>query len=420
MVAPKLQERQEDDLPDKDVAKEFYAKYEPKEILGRYFCFYSARGNDGTALKRSQLGRLPGGISSTVRRCINKETGEEFAAKIIDISSDTDGSGPTSLYQATKREIDVLKRVAGHPYIIELHDVFESTTFIFLVLELCRHGELFDYLTSVVALSEKKTKSIMKQLFEAVEFIHSKGIVHRDLKPENILLDDDLNVKVTDFGFATQLAEGETLTELCGTPGYLAPELLKASMYESSEGYDKQVDIWACGVIMYTLLVGFPPFWHRKQMVMLRNIMEGKYEFCSPEWDDITEAPKDLISKLLVVDPKKRLTAAQALDHCFFKAVVAIQKRAFNARKTFQFGILCVRALVRIRRLRYTPEPLSLNIARTNPYRIKTLRKVIDGCAFRVYCHWVKKGEMQNRAALFENHPKIELRQMYEETQVAA
>lgn len=392
MVASKSQE---DDLPDKDVAKEFYAKYEPKEILGR-------------------------GISSTVRRCINKETGEEFAAKIIDISSDTEGSGPTSLYQATKREIDVLRKVAGHPYIIELHDVFESTTFIFLVLELCRHGELFDYLTSVVALSEKKTKSIMKQLFEAVEFIHSQGIVHRDLKPENILLDDELNVKVTDFGFATTLGPGETLSELCGTPGYLAPELLKASMYESSEGYDKQVDMWACGVIMYTLLVGFPPFWHRKQMVMLRNIMEGKYEFCSPEWDDITEAPKDLISKLLVVDPSERITAAQALEHCFFKAVAPVPKRAFNARKTFQFGILCVRALVRIRRLRYTPEPLSLNIARTNPYRIKTLRKVIDGCAFRVYCHWVKKGEMQNRAALFENHPKIELRQMFEETQVAA
>lgn len=392
MVSSKAQE---DDLPDKDVAKEFYAKYEPKEILGR-------------------------GISSTVRRCIDKETGEEYAAKIIDISSDTEGSGPTSLYQATKREIEVLKKVAGHPYIIELHDVFESTTFIFLVLELCRHGELFDYLTSVVALSEKKTKSIMKQLFEAVEFVHSQGIVHRDLKPENILLDDELNVKVTDFGFATELAPGETLSELCGTPGYLAPELLKASMYESSEGYDKQVDMWACGVIMYTLLVGFPPFWHRKQMVMLRNIMEGKYEFCSPEWDDITEAPKDLISKLLVVDPRERITAAQALEHCFFKAVVPVQKRAFNARKTFQFGILCVRALVRIRRLRYTPEPLSLNIARTNPYRIKTLRKVIDGCAFRVYCHWVKKGEMQNRAALFENHPKVELRQMFEETQVAA
>lgn len=381
---------QEDDLPGKDVAKDFYAKYEPKEILGR-------------------------GISSTVRRCIDKETGIEYAAKIIDISSDPDGAGPTSLYHATKREIEVLRKVAGHPYIIELHDVFESTTFIFLVLELCRQGELFDYLTSVVALSEKKTKGIMKQLFEAVEYIHSKGIVHRDLKPENILLDDNLNVKVTDFGFAIHVKSGETLSELCGTPGYLAPELLKSSMYESATGYDKQVDIWACGVIMFTLLVGFPPFWHRKQMIMLRNIMEGKFEFCSPEWDDITESPKDLIRKLLTVDPLRRIDASGALEHCFFKAVVT-QRRIFNARKTFQFGILCIRALVRIRRLRYTPEPLSLSIARENPYRIKTLRKVIDACAFRVYCHWVKKGEVQNRAALFENHPKIELRQMYEET----
>lgn len=84
--------------------------------------------------------------------------------------------------------------------------------------------------------------------------------------------------------------------DLCGTPGYLAPELLRASMYEDAEGYGKEVDLWACGVIMYTLLVGFPPFWHRKQMIMLRNIMEGKYEFCSPEWDDITEEAKDLVS----------------------------------------------------------------------------------------------------------------------------
>jgi phosphorylase kinase gamma subunit len=90
------------------------------------------------------------------------------------------------------------------------------------------------------------------------------------------------------------------LTELCGTPGYLAPELLRASMYENAEGYGKEVDLWACGIIMYTLLVGFPPFWHRKQMIMLRNIMEGKYEFCSPEWDDITEQPKDLVSHSVI------------------------------------------------------------------------------------------------------------------------
>ncbi|XP_023220436.1 phosphorylase b kinase gamma catalytic chain, skeletal muscle/heart isoform-like [Centruroides sculpturatus] len=202
------------------------------------------------------------------------------------------------------------------------------------------------------------------------------------------------------------------ILELCGTPGYLAPELLRASMYENAEGYSKEVDLWACGVIMFTLLVGFPPFWHRKQMVMLRNIMEGKYEFFSPEWDDITESPKDLIRKFLIVDPKQRITATEALQHDFFK-IVTTQGRKFDAKKTFQFYALCIRAMVRLKRLKYCPEPLSVDVASSDPYRIKTLRKVIDGCAFKVYCHWVKRGEVQNRAALFENHPKVEVKVSY-------
>ncbi|KAF4528154.1 hypothetical protein B566_EDAN016798 [Ephemera danica] len=438
----------EDTLPDKDAAKEFYAKYEPKEVLGR-------------------------GISSTVRRCIEKETGNEFAAKIIDLSSDSEGEAQ-AMQEATIQEVNILRTVAGHPYIIDLHDVFESSTFIFLVFELCRNGELFDHLTNVV--------------FEALRHVHRKGIVHRDVKPENILLDDQLNVKLTDFGFAKLLQPGEKLFDLCGTPGYLAPEvlrcnmfedekdgysqecilltwhecvadiygtpgyfapeLLKAAMHEDTDGYGQAIDLWACGVVMYTLLVGCPPFWHRKQMVMLRNIMEGKYSFTSPEWEDITgdikfneytvftENPKDLIRKLLVVDPRRRLTVQEALDHPFFQVmsqdspltltivgaapeslscprVSQYQSKKFDARKTFQFGILCVRAMVRIRRLRYTPEPLSMAVAQIDPYRIKSLRKVIDTCAFRVYGHWVKKGEGQNRAALFENYAKTELYQIY-------
>ncbi|XP_063590977.1 phosphorylase b kinase gamma catalytic chain, skeletal muscle/heart isoform-like isoform X1 [Penaeus indicus] len=381
-----------DVLPDRDAAKGFYAKYEPKEVLGRGGC-------------------------SVVRRCIEKETGQQFAAKIIDLSdSSNDG-----VYEATMREVEVLRLVAGHPYIIELHDVFESSTFIFLVFELCEHGELFDHLTTVVTLSEKKTKVIMRQLLEALAHVHGKGIVHRDLKPENILLDDNYNIKLTDFGFAKVLAPSETLTELCGTPGYLAPELLRCNMIEGSPGYGHPVDLWACGVIMYTLLVGCPPFWHRKQMVMIRNIMEGKYSFQSPEWDDITDAPKDLISKLLVVEPSKRITVQEALAHDFFQilpsrsqiiGVTLVEKqykgRPFNAKKMFQFGIMCVRAVIRIQRLRFTPEPVSLAVTRVDPYRIKALRKVIDNCAFRVYGHWVKKGEGQDRAALFQNYPKLD------------
>ncbi|XP_017885777.1 phosphorylase b kinase gamma catalytic chain, skeletal muscle/heart isoform isoform X3 [Ceratina calcarata] len=375
----------DDLLPDKDAAKGFYAKYEPKEILGR-------------------------GISSTVRRCIEKETGVEYAAKIIDISNENE-DGHT-MKDATLQEVNILRRVAGHPYIIELHDVFESSTFIFLIFEICKNGELFDYLTSVVTLSEKKTRYIMRQVFEGVQNVHNQGIVHRDLKPENILLDDNLNVKITDFGFARILKVGDKLFDLCGTPGYLAPEVLKCNMFENAEGYGYEVDIWACGVIMFTLLVGCPPFWHRKQMVMLRNIMEGKYSFTSPEWADITEAPKDLIRKLLVVDPKKRISIVDALQHSFFHTV-ELKAKSFNARKRFQLAIICVRAVVRIKRLHTTPEPLSTQVACTDPYRIKVLRKVIDGCAFRVYGHWVKKGEGQNRAALFENTPKTELKHLY-------
>ncbi|CAH1727813.1 unnamed protein product [Chironomus riparius] len=407
-------EPDDDTLPDKDAAKGFYAKYEPKEVLGR-------------------------GISSVVRRCIDKETGKEYAAKIIDLGA-SEHNDCRQMLEATRQEINILRQVMGHPYIIELQDVFESDAFIFLVFELCRHGELFDYLTSVVTLSEKKTRYIMRQIFEGVDYIHARNIVHRDLKPENILLDDSLNVKITDFGFARHLNDGAKLYDLCGTPGYLAPETLKCNMFEDAPGYSREVDMWACGVIMFTLLVGCPPFWHRKQMIMLRNIMEGKYSFMSPEWSDISEDPKDLIRKCLVVDPEKRITVREALKHPFFNTVLfeqditplkrtlsaktrrysrindlAVMRRQsqFNAKKKFQFAILTVRAMIRIQRLRYTPEPLDIEEALRDPYRVKVLRKVIDACAFRVYGHWVKKGEGQNRAALFENSPKVELHNLY-------
>ncbi|CAG9103819.1 unnamed protein product [Plutella xylostella] len=410
-------EEDDDSLPDKDAAKEFYAKYEPKEIIGR-------------------------GVSSTVRRCIEKETGREYAAKIIDLSQESqDGVDTHTMREATRQEIHILRLVSGHPYIIELQDVFESETFIFLVFELCKNGELFDYLTSVVTLSEKKTRYIMRQVLEGVRFVHSKSIVHRDLKPENILLDDQLNVKITDFGFAKVLNQDEKLFELCGTPGYLAPETLKANMFEDAPGYGREVDIWACGVIMFTLLVGCPPFWHRKQMVMLRNIMEGRYSFTSPEWADISEEPKDLIRRLLVVDPSERIAIEDALSHPFFNMVLwdtdiiplkqslstagrrmskidelamQIKSSGFNARAKLRLGLLAVRAAVRLRRLPHTSSrTVHIYTAQRAPYTLKVLRKVIDGCAFRVYGHWVKKGEGQNRAALFENTQKTELRSLY-------
>lgn len=371
------------DLPARDTASEFYGRYDPREVLGR-------------------------GVSSVVRKCTEKRTGKEYAVKIIDISGEkTDDYTAEHTKRDTIREINILKLCTGHPNIIELHDSFETPTFIFLVFELCRQGELFDYLTQVVTLSEKRTRIIMKQLLTAVDFIHSKNIVHRDLKPENILLDDQLNVKLSDFGFATVVGPNDELSELCGTPGYLAPEVLAVSMYESYPGYGKEVDMWACGVIMYTLLCGAPPFWHRKQMQMLRMIMQGNYKFGSPEWDDISQTAKDLISGLLTVDKSQRLTSKDALKHTFFQRELT-PKPVFFAKRKFKAVVLVVNFYHRLQFFHKNPPPISTDIVKSNPYSVKHFRKLIDGCAFKMYGHWVKRADNQNRAALFEHAPREE------------
>ncbi|XP_069136542.1 phosphorylase b kinase gamma catalytic chain, skeletal muscle/heart isoform-like isoform X2 [Argopecten irradians] len=372
------------ELPAQEVAKGFYARYDPKEQLGR-------------------------GVSSVVRRCVEKETGKEYAVKIIDISTEKqEAYQAEQTKQDTIREINILKMCSGHKHIIELHDSFETNTFIFLVFELCKQGELFDYLTQVVTLSEKRTRIVIRQLLEAVDFIHKKNVVHRDLKPENILLDDDLNLKLSDFGFATVLGPKEELSELCGTPGYLAPEVLAVSMYDDVPGYGQPVDMWAIGVIMYTLLCGAPPFWHRKQMQMLRMIMQANYQFGSPEWDDISQAPKDLIASLLVIDPAKRLTASEALQHPFFKRDQVKPVVKFQAKKKFKAAVICVNFFYRMRFFKNNPPPISGEVINKNPYSVKNVRKLIDGCAFKMYGHWVKKVDNQNRAALFEHAPRAD------------
>jgi len=388
-------EAEVDSLPPKDIAL-FYQKYEPREVLGQ-------------------------GISSIVRRAIFKETGESFAVKIIDVSDDVVDNDGFTLREQTHREVSVLRQVDGHVNIIQLLDVFESVTYVFLVFELCTNGELFDHLNSVVTISEKRTRRIMRQVLDALEHCNNKGIVHRDIKPENILLDEDFNVKLTDFGFAKMLQPNERLYEVCGTPGYLAPELLKSGMVERHEcnGYSIEVDVWACGVVLYTLLAGSPPFWHRDQLKMVRQIMEGKYNFNSYEWRDITDTAKDLISRMLVVDPAQRLTVSECLQHEFFisrsrrgskVAEHTTSQALFNPRKTFRLAILRVRFLIRLKRLKTTPEPLSLHTASVSPYSMRSFRRVIDGAAFRVYGHWVKRGDGQNRAAMFEQRPKTEVK----------
>ncbi|XP_019357936.1 PREDICTED: calcium/calmodulin-dependent protein kinase type II subunit gamma isoform X2 [Gavialis gangeticus] len=283
------------------------------------------------------------GAFSVVRRCVKKSSTQEYAAKIINTKKLSARD-----HQKLEREARIC-RLLKHPNIVRLHDSISEEGFHYLVFDLVTGGELFEDIVAREYYSEADASHCIHQILESVNHIHQHDIVHRDLKPENLLLASKCKgaaVKLADFGLAIEVqGEQQAWFGFAGTPGYLSPEVLR------KDPYGKPVDIWACGVILYILLVGYPPFWDEDQHKLYQQIKAGAYDFPSPEWDTVTPEAKNLINQMLTINPAKRITADQALKHpwvCQRSTVASMMHRQetveclrkFNARRKLKGAIL--------------------------------------------------------------------------------
>ncbi|KAH0513374.1 Ribosomal protein S6 kinase alpha-3 [Microtus ochrogaster] len=246
------------------------------------------------------------GSYSVCKRCIHKATNMEFAVKIIDKSK----RDPTE-------EIEILLRYGQHPNIITLKDVYDDGKYVYVVTELMKGGELLDKILRQKFFSEREASAVLFTITKTVEYLHAQGVVHRDLKPSNILYVDESgnpeSIRICDFGFAKQLrAENGLLMTPCYTANFVAPEVLKR------QGYDAACDIWSLGVLLYTMLTGYTPFANGPDDTpeeILARIGSGKFSLSGGYWNSVSDTAKDLVSKMLHVDPHQRLTAALVLRH---------------------------------------------------------------------------------------------------------
>ncbi|KAG0173930.1 hypothetical protein DFQ30_006562 [Apophysomyces sp. BC1015] len=268
------------------------------------------------------------GSFAIVKECVHRATGNSYALKIV----------------LKKAIADILKQVR-HPNIVSMHGLYESSEAVYIVADLASGGELFQQLLDKGSYTERDASTLVRQMLEGLAYLHERDIVHRDLKPENLLFQssaDNANLMITDFGLSKILKnDNEILTTACGTPGYVAPEVLLRT------GHGKPVDLWSIGVITFTLLSGYTPFWGEDQSSLFQSIMSGRYEYDDEYWSNISDSAKSFIDALLTFDPEKRITADDALRHPWIASdryagphtgtnLIPHVRKGLNSRRSFK------------------------------------------------------------------------------------
>ncbi|XP_062182617.1 calcium-dependent protein kinase 25-like [Phragmites australis] len=272
-------------------------------VLGRPMEDVRATYSVGKELGRGQFG--------VTHLCTHKATGEKLACKTIakrKLASKDD-------VEDVQREVQIMHHLSGHHNIVDLRGAYEDKHNVHLVMELCAGGELFDRIIAKGQYTERAAASLLRTIVEIVHTCHSMGVMHRDIKPENFLLlskAEDAPLKATDFGLSVFFKEGEVFRDIVGSAYYIAPEVLKRK-------YGPEADIWSVGVMLYIFLAGVPPFWAENENGIFTAILRGQIDLASDPWPNISSGAKDLVRKMLNINPKERLTAFQVLNHPWIK-----------------------------------------------------------------------------------------------------
>ncbi|PSS04288.1 CBL-interacting serine/threonine-protein kinase [Actinidia chinensis var. chinensis] len=259
-----------------------------------------------SSIGKYKLGRTIGeGTFAKVKMTINTDNGQYVAIKIIDKQMVI----KNNLMYQVKREITTMK-LLHHPNIVRIHEVIGTKTKIYIVMDYVSGGQLSDKMSYVKRLNDSEARKYFQQLIESVDYCHCRGVYHRDLKPENLLLDAKGNLKVSDFGLSVFQKPGDLLSTACGSPSYVAPEVITNKAYEGATA-----DVWSCGVILFELLAGYLPFDDRSLMNLYQKISRAEYTF--PEW--VTESQKKLISRILDPNPQTRITIPEIIEDQWFQ-----------------------------------------------------------------------------------------------------
>jgi len=355
---------------------------------------------------------LGSGTYAIVKEAVHIKTGVYYACKVINKKL------MEGREHMVRNEISVLKRISSqHRNIVTLHDYFETSHNLYLCFDLCTGGELFDRICAKGNYYEADAAGLVRTVFGAVSYIHDCGIVHRDLKPENLLFrttDEDADIMICDFGLSRVMEEKlHLLTEICGTPGYMAPEIFKKT------GHGKPVDVWAMGVITYFLLCGYTPFDRDTQQQEMEAIIAGDYKFEPEEyWANVSNTARDFVNGCLTIDPASRPTAAQMLKHRWLSSdlphfvpdpsspsggptdLLPHVKKHFDARKTFRKAVFGMLAMKRMSLLASAvhPNPEARSLQQNlRQYKEESEKEVMDEDLRIVHQHVTD-----------EHHPPIE------------